>query len=180
MQLTLSPKKALAAAILFALAGFSTSLLLQHVGRLQPCELCFIQRWSVFATALFLVACLFSARPWLAASGRLGASLAALAGLSVAWRHVWIQAHPEAAAGCLPDFLTHTDSATSIGLAPGIREITNPFQPLTPPAPVSACSVVEAVKFGFSLAQWALAYAIALTMLVALVVLVTRRARAIR
>jgi disulfide bond formation protein DsbB len=50
----IAPKNTIAAALLLAAAGFITSLLIEHVGLLVPCELCLIQRWSVFAAVLFL------------------------------------------------------------------------------------------------------------------------------
>jgi disulfide bond formation protein DsbB len=50
----ITTKNAIAAALLLAGSGFIMSLLIEHVGLLVPCELCLIQRWSVFAAMLFL------------------------------------------------------------------------------------------------------------------------------
>lgn len=67
----------------------------QHVLGLEPCPLCIFQRVAVVAVGtLFLIAALHN-------PGRVGArtygiliSLAALGGIGIAIRHVWIQAQP--------------------------------------------------------------------------------------
>ncbi len=68
----------------------------QYVQGLEPCNLCIIQR--VFFYALGIVA-LIAAIHGPGNTGRkvyaVFASLAALGGLLVAWRHVWMQGLPE-------------------------------------------------------------------------------------
>jgi disulfide bond formation protein DsbB len=80
----IAPKNTIAAALLLAAAGFITSLLIEHVGLLVPCELCLIQRWSVFAAVLFLGVSLRSPGRSLSVSGCAGAVLATLASLAAA------------------------------------------------------------------------------------------------
>jgi disulfide bond formation protein DsbB len=79
-----------------ACAGLMTyALYAEHVLGLAPCPLCIFQRVAVIvAGVLFLAATLHN-------PGRVGArvygaliSLAALGGVSIAARHVWIQAQP--------------------------------------------------------------------------------------
>lgn len=82
------------------LAGVSlgligVALLLQHVVGLDPCPLCIFQRIAYFAFALFaLIAAAVSPR---SASRWFGvlALVAALAGVGIAGRHVWLQMNPQ-------------------------------------------------------------------------------------
>src|ERR1700735_5493993 len=152
----ITPKHAIAAALLLAWAGFITSLLIEHVGLLVPCELCLIQRWS----------------------GCAGAMLAPFASLAAAARHVWLQTHPGEPLGCLPDFFGR--SAAAVPAQKPVSDLAgraSPLQALT--STPSACSAPQAVTLGFSLADWSLAYAAILASLVVLtfvlVVLANRR-----
>lgn len=176
----IAPKNTIAAALLLAAAGFITSLLIEHVGGLVPCELCLIQRWSVFAGALFLGVSLWLPRRWLSVSGCAGALLAVLVSLAAAVRHVWLQTHPGEPLGCLPDIFGRS-AAAAPAPNPGsdLAALANPLQALSPA--LSACSVPQAVTLGFSLADWSLAYAAILALFVvlafAVVVLANRRAK---
>ena len=174
----IAPNKAIAAATLLAAGGFIASMLIEHVGLLVPCELCLIQRWSVFAGAIFLAVSLLSPTRWLTISGCAAAALATLASLAAAMRHVWLQTHPGEPLGCLPDIFGHTAAATPAPTpASDLAALANPLQALTP-AP-SACSAPQAVVFGFSLGDWSLVYAAILMSFVGLafvlVVLANRR-----
>lgn len=84
-----------------AAVGFTTSLLIEHVALLVPCELCLIQRWSVFAVVLSLGVSLRAPGRWLSVTRRAGAAPAA--SLATAVRHVWLQTDPEEPFGCLPE-----------------------------------------------------------------------------
>ena len=177
----ITPKNAIAAALLLAGAGFITSLLIEHVGLLVPCELCLIQRWSVFAAVLFLGVSLLSAARRLTVSGCAGAMLATLASLAAAARHVWLQTHPGEPLGCLPDFFGGgAASAPAPKPVSDLAAVASPLQALT--STPSACSAPQAVTLGFSLADWSLAYAAILASLVGLVfvlvVLANRRTAA--
>jgi disulfide bond formation protein DsbB len=171
----IEPKNAIAAALLLAGAGFITSMLIEHVGLLVPCELCLIQRWSVFAAALFLGVSLLSPGGWLGVSGCAGAALATLASLAAAMRHVWLQTHPGEPLGCLPDIFGRGAAPTP---APGpvsdLGALASPLQALTPTP--SACSAPQAVIVGFSLGDWSLAYAAILASFVGLAVILVMRA----
>jgi disulfide bond formation protein DsbB len=76
-----------------ALIGYA--LYAEHVLGLPPCPLCIFQRVAVIALGvIFLIAAIHN-------PGRIGArayavlaAIAALAGISLAARHVWIQAQP--------------------------------------------------------------------------------------
>ncbi|HKN00762.1 MAG TPA: disulfide bond formation protein B [Candidatus Binataceae bacterium] len=128
----IAPKNTIAAALLLAAAGFITSLLIEHVGLLVPCELCLIQRWSVFAAVLFLGVSLRSRGHWLSVSGCAGAALATLASLAAAVRHVWLQTHPGEPLGCLPDLFGRSAAAAP---APNpvsdLAALASPLQGLT-------------------------------------------------
>jgi disulfide bond formation protein DsbB len=169
-------KNTIAGALLLAAAGFITSELIERVGGLAPCELCLIQRWSVFSAALFLGLALWPSRRWLSLSGCAVAALAALTSLAAALRHVWLQTHPGEPLACLPDIFGRSAAAVA---APNptsdLAMLANPLQPLNP-AP-SACSAPQAVTLGFSLADWSLAYAVILALFVMMAVAAAARAK---
>ena len=90
-----------------ALMGYA--LYAEHVLGLEPCPLCIFQRVAVIAVGvLFLIAAVHN-------PGRIGArvygvllSLAALGGMLISLRHIWIQAQPPgtvAACGAALDYL---------------------------------------------------------------------------
>jgi disulfide bond formation protein DsbB len=175
------PKNVIAAALLLAAVGFIASLLIEHVGLLVPCELCLIQRWSVFAAVLFLGVALISTAGRLSVIGCAGAVLATLVSLAAAGRHVWLQTHPGEPLGCLPDFFGRgAAAATTAKPVSDLAALGSPLQALT--STPSACSAPQAVTLGFSLADWSLAYAAILASVVGLaivlVVLANRRAAA--
>ncbi len=82
--------------ICVALMGYA--LYAQHVLKLEPCPLCIFQRVAVMSIgAVFLLAAVHHPRPRGAlVYGALG-DLAALAGVAVAGRHIWIQSQPAGA-----------------------------------------------------------------------------------
>lgn len=83
----------------FALLG--AGLYLQHVENMQPCPLCVLQRYAFAAVGLASLIAAFLPRT----AGRIGAgigALAALAGLGVAGRHLWIIANPATSCGIDP------------------------------------------------------------------------------
>jgi disulfide bond formation protein DsbB len=171
----IAPKNAVAAALLVAAAGFIMSELIERVGGLAPCELCLIQRWTVFAAGLFLGLVLWSSRRWLIVSGCSLAALATLTSLAAALRHVWLQTHLGEPLGCLPDFFGRSAAAVAASTPPAdLAGLANPLQPLN--AASSACSAPQAVTLGFSLADWSLAYAAILALFVVTAVVVAARA----
>lgn len=87
----------LIAALCFAMLG--VAMYLQHVLNMAPCPLCVIQRYLFIAIA---VACLAGA---LANKPKIGAGvglLAALGGLGVAGKHLYLLAHPGFSCGIDP------------------------------------------------------------------------------
>jgi len=103
----------LACAVLMAYALYA-----EHVLGLAPCPLCIFQRVAVIVLGvLFLLAALHG-------PGRMGAriygillGLAALAGMLVAGRHIWIQAQPPgsvAACGADLDYLLEIMPVTEV------------------------------------------------------------------
>lgn len=78
----------------FGLVGLA--LTLQTVYKLEPCPLCISQRIAFMGLgALFLLAALHDPNGmWRKVHGVLQV-VAALAGSSIALRHIWIQAHPD-------------------------------------------------------------------------------------
>jgi protein dithiol:quinone oxidoreductase len=94
-------KAILVAVGLVSLALLGVGLYLQHIENMLPCPLCVIQRYAFAAVAL---ACLIAAfLPNKAARVGAGiATLGALAGASVAGRHLWIKANPATSCGIDP------------------------------------------------------------------------------
>lgn len=83
----------------FALLG--VGLYLQHVKNMQPCPLCVLQRYAFAVVGLVSLIAAFLP----GATRRIGAgaaALAALAGLGVAGRHLWIVANPATSCGIDP------------------------------------------------------------------------------
>jgi len=103
---------------LACVALMAYALYAQHVLGLEPCPLCIFQRVAVIAVGvLFLIAALHH-------PGRTGARvyggllvLAALAGMLISLRHVWIQAQPPgtvAACGAGLDYLMEIMPLTQV------------------------------------------------------------------
>jgi disulfide bond formation protein DsbB len=173
----ITPKSAIAAALLVAAIGFIVSELIERVYGLVPCELCLIQRWSVFGSALFLGLCWWVSQRWLWVSGFAATTLATLVGLAAAWRHVWLQTHPGEPLGCLPNLFGRSVNAAAAvpGPTSDLSALANPLQSLRP-AP-SACSVPQAGVLGFTVADWSLVHAVILVSLVVLAFVLAVHAR---
>lgn len=79
----------------FGLVGLA--LLIQQRYNIEPCPLCISQRIAFIALGVaFLLAALHNpAGKWRYAHAALQVAVA-LVGSGIAWRHTWIQAHPEA------------------------------------------------------------------------------------
>lgn len=88
-----------AAAGLGCLALIAYALILQWVDGLEPCPLCIFQRVSFAGMAVFFF--LGAALPGRVAA--VGIGLAALSGVGLAWRHLWLQSlPPEQVPACGP------------------------------------------------------------------------------
>lgn len=89
------------------LALIAYALVLQWVDGLEPCPLCIFQRVAFAAMALFFLLGAILPGRWAAA----GISLAALSGIGVAWRHLWLQSlPPDQVPACGPglDYMLNT------------------------------------------------------------------------
>jgi disulfide bond formation protein DsbB len=96
-----SRKLVLIAVALAAFVLLGVGLYLQHVKNMQPCPLCVLQRYAFAAVGLASLVAAFLPRT----ASRIGAgisALAALAGLGVAGRHLWIMANPATSCGIDP------------------------------------------------------------------------------
>ena len=94
------------------------ALYAEHALGLAPCPLCIFQRVAVIALGvIFLIAAIHSPRGMGARIyGALGA-IAALAGIAIAGRHIWIQAQPPgtvAACGADLDYLMEIMPLTEV------------------------------------------------------------------
>ncbi len=89
---------------LVPLALLALALILQHLKGQAPCPLCVLQRAGFLLYALIaLTAAIHQPRQRAAAAYAAALALAALAGLGVAIRHVWVLYHPKF--GCGIDLL---------------------------------------------------------------------------
>lgn len=138
------------AAVCALLLGYGYYL--QHVQGLEPCPLCLIQRGFFYAVmAVFAVAALH--RP-----GRAGAmvygglvTLFALGGFATASRQVWLQHLPaDKVPQCGPDLFFMLEN---FPLAQTLKKLI---------AGSGECAKVDWTFLGFSIAEWSLAFFIAL------------------
>lgn len=136
------------AGVSFALIG--VALLLQHWVGLDPCPLCILQRMAYLALALFaLLAAWLSPRP---ASRWLGVLVlvAALTGVGIAGRHVWLQMSPQ-----------------GLSCGPGLQVMLENF-PLTDVLPKvfrgsGDCSESAWTLLGLTIADWSLLWFVILS-----------------
>ncbi|HSN71702.1 MAG TPA: disulfide bond formation protein B [Steroidobacteraceae bacterium] len=95
MTLALSRRQANLIGFLACVGLMAYALYAQHVLGYEPCPLCVFQRVAVMAVgALFLLAALFDPPRTGARVFGVLIDLAAVAGILVAIRHLWIQAQP--------------------------------------------------------------------------------------
>lgn len=97
------PGNALGFLVCAALMGYA--LYAQHVLGLEPCPLCIFQRVAVIAVGvLFFIAALHNPEPTGARVYGVLIDLAAIGGILISARHIWIQAQPPGAvAACGAD-----------------------------------------------------------------------------
>ena len=97
--MTMSNRNVLLAIAFVSFAMIGAAMYLQHVLFLMPCPLCVIQRYLFIAIGLAALVGAFTSKPKLAAGVGL---LAALGGLGVAGKQLWILAHPGLSCGIDP------------------------------------------------------------------------------
>ncbi len=91
---------------------FATAYALEYLGGLEPCPLCIFQRLAVAVLGvLFLAAALHHPRAWGSQVYAGLVTLAAIAGIGIAGRHLWLQSLPaEQVPACGPglDYMLDT------------------------------------------------------------------------
>lgn len=135
-------------------ALMATALWLQHVGGLEPCPLCVLQRGAVIVLGVVLLAGALH-DPGTAGRRVYGVliTLAAVAGAGVAGRHVWLQSLPP-------------DQAPECG--PGLEYMLGAF-PLTDVIEMvlrgsGECAEVQWTFLSLSIPEWTLLTFIAFTL----------------
>ncbi|MFT3717159.1 disulfide bond formation protein B [Pseudorhodoferax sp.] len=95
-----APRKVLALASLACVALLAFGLYLQHVGGLEPCPMCIVQRYALVLVAVVAgLAALFRSRGAHMAGGVLALAVAGF-GAFVAARQSWLQWYPPEVASC--------------------------------------------------------------------------------
>jgi len=117
-MLTINRRAGNALGFLVCAGLMAYALYAQHVLGLNPCPLCIFQRVAVIVVGvLFLLAALHNPRGKGSIVHAVLISLAALLGIGIAARHVWIQAQPPgsvAACGADLDYLLEILPATEV------------------------------------------------------------------
>jgi disulfide bond formation protein DsbB len=139
--------------LLACAAAMGFALYLQYYQGFEPCPMCIFQRMAMIgAGAFFLLGFLHGPR----AGGQwfysLFAALAAVAGVLVASRHVWLQAHPDQAASC----------SGSLDFLVGIYGWLDAAKTVLKGE--ADCAKIDAQFLGLSLPLWTLLTFIALTL----------------
>ena len=99
-KFTMSPRQVFAGFALIPIALLAEALILQHLQGQPPCPLCVLQRAGFVLFALIaLVAAIHQPRRRGAAGYSAALALAALAGMGIALRHVWVLYHPKFGCG---------------------------------------------------------------------------------
>ena len=134
MKSALSPRRVFAGFALIALALLAEALILQHFKGQAPCPLCVLQRAGFVLVALIaLLAAIHGPRHRGAAGYAAALALAALAGLGVAIRHVWVLYHPKFGCGidALEQFVNDLPTARLLPwLLHASGECTAPHEPI--------------------------------------------------
>lgn len=134
-------KAVLIAVGLAAFGLLGVGLYLQHVKNMSPCPLCVLQRYAFAAVGLASLIAAMLPR----AGKRIGAgvgALAALTGLGVAGRHLWIMANPATSCGIDP-------LETSLNTIPTARLMPFLFKA------DGLCTADYPPVFGLSIPLWA-------------------------
>jgi disulfide bond formation protein DsbB len=120
--------------VLIPLLLLAAALVLQHVKGQEPCPLCVMQRAGFLLFALIaLAAAIQHPRGRAAAAYAAALALAALAGLGIALRHVWVLFHPKFGCGIdvLEEFVNNLPTAKLLPwLFHASGECTAPHEPL--------------------------------------------------
>lgn len=158
------PRRVFALISIGCVAMLAYGLYLQHVEGLEPCPMCVVQRYALFAVAIIAGLVAFSARKGVHMGGGLMLLLTAGFGAFVAARQSWLQWYPPEVASCGRDFY-------------GMIE-TFPLQRAIPMIFKGGgdCTKVDWTFLGGSIANWS--FLCFTTIAVVAVVLMARLARA--
>jgi disulfide bond formation protein DsbB len=132
MQIDLKSRRVFAGFALLALALLSEAMVLQHLKDQAPCPLCVMQRAGFVLIALIALVAVIR-RPQRPAGYYAALALAALAGLGVAIRHVWLLHHPKFGCGIdvLEQFVNDLPTARLLPwLFHASGECTAPHEPI--------------------------------------------------
>jgi len=134
MKFDLSSRRVFAGLALIPLALVAEALILQHLKGQAPCPLCVLQRAGFLLFALIALVAAIHQPPQRGAAGYSAAlGLAALAGLGVAIRHVWVLYHPKFGCGIdvLEQFINDLPTAKAMPwLFHASGECTAPHEPV--------------------------------------------------
>ena len=97
--MTMSNRNVLLAIAFVSFGMIGAAMYLQHVMYLMPCPLCVIQRYLFIVIGFAALVGAFTSRPKIAAGVGL---LAALGGMGVAIKQLWVLAHPGLSCGIDP------------------------------------------------------------------------------
>jgi protein dithiol:quinone oxidoreductase len=99
-----TPRRVFALISIGCLAMLAYGLYLQHFEGLEPCPMCIVQRYALFAVAIIAGITAFSTRKGFQISGAVLMLLTAGFGAFVAARQSWLQWYPPEVASCGRDF----------------------------------------------------------------------------
>ncbi len=99
-----TPRRVFALVSLACIGMLAYGLYLQHVEGLEPCPMCVVQRYALFAVAIIAGLVAFSARKGVHLGGGLLLLLTGGFGAFVAARQSWLQWYPPEVASCGRDF----------------------------------------------------------------------------
>ena len=147
-----TPRRVFALVSLACIAMLAYGLYLQHVEGLEPCPMCVVQRYALFAVAIIAGLVALSARKGVHLSGGLLLLLTAGFGAFVAARQSWLQWYPPEVASCGRDFY-------------GMIE-TFPLQRAIPMIFKGGgdCTKVDWTFLGGSIANWSLLFFLGIAM----------------
>ena len=117
------------------------ALLFQHVGGLQPCELCLYQRWPYYTVIVLSALALAAGHPAITSMVTGIAALAFLIGAGLAFYHVGVEQHWFAGPGAC------TGASAATGSIEEFRARLMAQQPVR-------CDEPQWALFGVSLAGW--------------------------
>lgn len=131
---------------LAAFGALAFAFFLQYVVGLQPCSLCWFERYAMCAVGLvFLVGALQGPRAWGRWVYALGALLFAAIGIALASRHVWLQSLPaDQVPACAPSL------DVLVQMLPWRKVIAMVLRG------DASCATIKASFIGLSLPAWTL------------------------